>query len=221
MTLERKAARLEDPGAHFLDTLSSFWTRFGRIALIGLGVIAIAVVGVLLTLRTRAAAEQQAAEKLAEANLYFWQRDYQHSLQAAKQVTEQWPNTSSGVDALRVAGDSQFWGGDFKGAAAQYQRYLEHRKTGIIADGVRRSLAYSLESSQQYKEAAAAFEGLAGKLDRESSGEFLFAAARCYRELNQPREAERLLGRLIDEYGETSYADRARILRAELAAQPH
>ncbi|HVP15288.1 MAG TPA: tetratricopeptide repeat protein [Terriglobales bacterium] len=222
MSVERKAARLEDPGAQLLDDLTSLWNRYGRVALIALGVIAVIAIGVVLTMRTRATAEQQAAEKLAESNLYFWQqRDYAHALQIANQVSGQWPNTASGVDALRVAGDSQFWLGDFKSAAAAYRRYLDHRKTGVVADGVRRSLAYALESAHQYAEAATTFEGLVGRLDRESSAEFLFAAARCERALNQPREAERLLGRLIDEYGETSYAERARILRAELAARPH
>jgi tetratricopeptide (TPR) repeat protein len=221
LSVERKAARLEDPGAQLLDNLTSLSNRYGRLALIALGVIAVIAIGAVLTLRTRAAAEQQAAEKLAESTLYFWQRDYARALQSANQVNAQWPNTSSGVDALRVAGDAQFWLGDFKSAAATYRRYLDRRKTGVVADGVRRSLAYSLESAHQYAEAATTFEGLVGRLDRESSAEFLFAAARCERALNQYREAERLLGRLIDEYGETSFADRARILRAELAARPH
>ena len=60
-----------------------------------------------------------------------------------------------------------------------------------------------------------------GRFDRESSAEFLFSAARCQRALNRPKEAERTLLRLVEEYGETAYANRARIMRAELAAAPH
>jgi len=219
--LERKAARMEDPGAQLLDAVNSLWTRFGRVVLIGLGVVAIGVVGVLLTLRTRAAAEAQAAGRLAEGNLYFWQADYSRSLQIAKQTAGQWPGTHSGVDALRMAGDDEFWLGNFKNAVSEYRRYLDRRKTGLVADAVRRSLAYALEGDQQFKEAASTFEGLVGRFDRESSAEFLFSAARCHRGQNQPKEAERTLQRLVDEYGETSYANRARIMRAELAAAPH
>ncbi len=221
MTLENKAARLEDPGARLLDQMTTAWNRYSRIALIALGVVAVVVIGLVFTWRTRASAEASAAEQLARANLLFWQGDYARSLQAARQVAEQWPGTASGIDAHRLAGDDQYWGGNFKEAVAEYRRYLEKRKTGIIADAVRRSLAYALESDHQYKEAAATYEALVGRFDRESSAEFLYASARCYRALNQPAEAEKRLQRLLDEYGETTYANRAREERAELAgAQP-
>ena len=220
MTLERESARLEDPGAQLLDTISARWARYGRMILIAAGVIVAVGAGAFFVLRARAAEEEQAAGKLAEANLFFWQGLYDRSLPTARQVAEQWPNSPSGVDARRVAGDDQFWLGRFKEAAAEYKLYLEKSKTGLTADAVRRSLAYSLESDHQFKEAAPVYEGLVGKFDRESSAEFLIATARCYRQLNQPKEADLRLKRLLDEYGETSYANRARIQRAELAAAP-
>jgi hypothetical protein len=220
LTLERESTRLEDPGAQLLDSISSRWARYGRTLLIGLGVIAVIAIGAFFTLRARAADEEQAAGKLAEANLYFWQGAYDRSLPIARQVAEQWPNSPSGIDARRLAGDDQFWLGKFKESVAEYRIYLAKQKSGLIADAVRRSLAYALESDLQFKEAAPAYEGLVGKFDRESSAEFLFAAARCYRQLNQPKEADQLLKRLLDEYGETSKANRARMLRTELAAAP-
>jgi hypothetical protein len=188
--------------------------------LIGLGVIALIVIGAVFTLRARAADEEQAAGKLAEANLYFWQGAYDRSLPLARQVAEQWPNSPSGIDAHRLAGDDQFWLGKFKESAAEYRLYLARKKSGLVADAVRRSFAYALESDLQFKDAAPAYQGLVGKFDRESSAEFLYAAARCYRQLNQPKDAESVLKRLLDEYGETSYGNRARILRKELAAAP-
>ena len=220
MALEQKSARLEDPGAKLIDSLASFWTRRGKQVLIALGVIAVVAVGAFFVMRARAADEQQAAGRLAEANLLYWQGSYDRSLQAARQVAEQWPGAPSGIDAHRLAGDSYFWMGQYKEAVAEYQRYLERRKSGLLADAARRSLAYALESNQQPKEAAAAYEALVGRLDRESSAEFLYSAARCYLQLNQPKEADLRLKRLVDEYGETTYAIRARIQRAELAAAP-
>jgi hypothetical protein len=218
LTLEQKAAHLEDPGAKLIDKLTSYWNRFGRVALIALGVIVVVAVAGFLIQRSRAADEREAAGKLAEANLYFWQGAYDRSLQGARQVSEQWGGTPSGVDALRLAGDSYFWMGNYKDAITQYQGYLAKRKSGVLADAVRRSLAYTLESNRQPKEAAVNYEALVGKFDRESSAEFLYAAARCYLALDQPREADLRLKRLVDEYGETTYAIRARIERAELAA---
>ena len=220
MTLERDSARLEDPGAQLLDAISTRWARYGRVALIVVGVAAAVAVGTILVLRSRAAQEDQAAGKLAEANLFFWQGLYDRSLPTARQVAEQWPGSPSGIDAHRLAGDDLYWLGKFKESVAEYQLCLAKKKSGLIADAVRRSLAYALESDHQFKEAATVFEGLVGKFDRESSAEFLTAAARCYRQLNQPKEADLRLKRLLDEYGETSYANRARIQRAELAAAP-
>jgi hypothetical protein len=220
LTLERESARLEDPGAQLLDSISSRWARYGRMVLIGLGVVAVVGIGVFFTLRSRAADEEQAAAKLAEANLFYWQGAYDRSLALARQVSEQWPNSPSGLDAHRVAGDDQYWLAKFKESAADYRLYLARKKSGLIAEAVRRSLAYALESDHQFKDAAPVYEGLVGKFDRESSAEFLYAAARCYRRLNQPKDADSMLKRLVDEYGETTYANRARNLRAELAAAP-
>jgi type II secretory pathway pseudopilin PulG len=220
LTLERESARLEDPGAKLLDAVSTRWARYGRLILIALAVLAAIALAAFFMLRARAADEEQAAGKLAEANLFFWQGIYDRSLPMAKQVAEQWPNSPSGIDAHRIAGDDQFWLGRFKEAAAEYRLYLGKKKTGLVANAVRRSLAYALESDHQFKDAAPVYEELVGQLDRESSAEFLYATARCYRQMNQPKEADQQLKRLLDEYGETSYANRARIARAELAAAP-
>lgn len=220
MTLERESARLEDPGAKLLDSISSHWARYGRMVMIGGGVVAAIAVGAFFTLRARAADEEQAAGKLAEANLFFWQGAYDRSLPIALQVAVQWPKSPSGIDAHRLAGDNHFWLGKFKDSAAEYRLYLARKKSGLVSETVRRSLAYALESDHQFKDAALVYVGQVGKFDRESSAEFLYAAARCYRQLNQPKEAEQVLKRLLDEYGETSQANRARILLAELAAAP-
>ncbi len=64
--------------------------------------------------------------------------------------------------------------------------------------------------------AADVYESLVGKFDRESSAEFLAASARCHRALNQPAEAARRLRRLLDEFGETPYANIARVHLGEI-----
>jgi len=216
----RRAARLEDPGAELIDRVTGFWGQFGRIAAIVLGVIVLVGVGVFFMMRGRAASENQAAGRLAEASLYFWQGDYVQSEQIAKQVAEQFPQTPSGIDAHRLLGDDLFWQGKFKEAIAEYRRFLDKRKTGLIADAVRRSLAYALESDLQHQEAMTTYLGLVGAFDRESSAEFLMAASRCAQALKQPQEAQKHLQRLVDEFGETSYANRARMELAAVTLAP-
>jgi TolA-binding protein len=212
---------MEQPGAEIIVPVTRFWERYGRVAL---GVLAgLVVIGAVayLSLRSRAAAEEAAAGKLAEASLYYWQGDYQRSLQLARETADQYGSTASGLDAHRQAADAAYWGGDFKTAVAEYRRYLAGNATGLLADAARRSLAYALESDRQYADATREYEALVGHFDRGSSGEFLLAAARCLMAAGQPQEAQARLQRLVDEFGETEYANQARTELAELqAARP-
>jgi len=185
----QRRAHIEDPGAVIVDRFTGYWERFGRLTLGALGVLAAAALVGFFTLRARAGAENQAAAQLTEANFLFWQGEYTRSLQVAKQVSQQFPSTWSGVDALRLAGDDAFWNGDWKSAVDYYRRYLEKNRSGLVSDAARRAYAYALESDGQYKVAAEQFDALVGKFDRESSAEFLMAAARCHRALRQPDQA--------------------------------
>ena len=212
----QRRTHIEDPGAEFVDRLTNYWDRYGRITLAALGVVAAAALVGFFTLRARGAAENEASGQLTEASFFFWQGDYARSLQVAKQLTEQFPGTWSGVDALRIAGDDCFWTGDYKSSVDYYRRYLDKVRGGVVHDAARRSYAYALESDRQYKAAADVFESLVGKFDRESSAEFLGGAARCYRELGQVEEAAKRLRRILDEFGETSQAISARVRLGEL-----
>ena len=213
----RKSARLEDPGAELLDRARSAWEAYGRASLIGLGAAAaIAAIG-FLAMRARATTETTAAGKLGEANVLYWEGEYARSLEAARQIAQQYPSSPSGWDAHRLVGDDAYMLGDTKTAVAEYRAYLEHQKRGLLADAARRSLAYALEANGQSAEATTAYLGLVGRFDRESSAEFLAAAARCYRAARQPAEAAKVLRRLVDEFGDTSFANTAEIEVGELS----
>ena len=219
MSLETKRhSGLESEGEAAIENLTNFWDRYGRIVLGVLGALAVVGVGAFFYLRNRNAQEAAAAGRLAEASSLYWQGDYARSTEAAKQVVSQYGSTWSGNDAHRILGDNAFWSGDFKTAVAEYRRYAEKVPAGLLQFAGKRSLAYALESDGQYAEAAKTFDDLVGKLDRSSSGEFLMAAARCYQALDKPAEALSRLRRLEADYGETSYAQLARLKIAELEA---
>ncbi len=221
MALEsQRKTKLEDPGAELLDRVGGLWQQYGRQALGVLGVVVVASVVAFFVMRSRRTAEDQAAGQLAEATIYYFQGDLAKAEQSAKQVAEQFAGTSSGNDAHRVVGDAAFWSSDFKTAIAEYRRYLAKQHSGLLADAVSRSLAYSLENDHQYAEAARIYESLVGKFERESSGEFLAAAARCLQLSGDRAGARKQLDRLIAEFGDTSYARLARVEAAELAAAP-
>ena len=220
MSLEsRKAAHLADPGADLIEKVTGFWENNQRVIL-GVGVAVLVVgAGAYFTLRSRTTQEEAAAGRLAEGNVLFWEGDYARAQQVAKQVAQDYAGTPSGSDAHRLAGDAAYWGGDFKTATGEYEQYLAHEKTGLLANAARRSLAYAYESSQQYAKAVPLYDQLVGAFDRESSAEFLMAAARCELQLQQPAEAMKRLKRLVDEYGETSVSMRAREMMGEIGAR--
>lgn len=219
MSLQSQSrTRIHDPGAELLDRLQSLWVSFGRVILVSIGVLAAAGVIAYFVLQTRGRAEEQAAGALAEANILYWQGDYARSREAAQRVITQHAGTPSGIDALRIAGDDAYWMGEFAAAAESYRQYLERRRSGLVADGVRRSYAYALESSGQPAAAAKEYEAVVGRFDRESSAELLMAAARCYQTMGQGAEARTRLQRLLDEYGETTYAQTARVRLGEMGA---
>jgi predicted negative regulator of RcsB-dependent stress response len=212
--------KLEDPGAELLDRLTVYWEQQGRQTLMVLGIVVVAAVVGFLVIRSRRAAEDQAAGQLAEASIYYFQGDLAKAQQVAKQVADQFGSTPSGNDAHRVIGDASYWNSEFKTAIAEYRRYLAKQRPGQLADAVTRSLAYALESDHQFTEAVKYYDSLVGKMDRESSAEFLTASARCLRAAGDRDGARKHLDRLVAEFGETSYARLARVEVAELATAP-
>lgn len=218
MSLESRKSTIDDPGHELVDQVTGFWDRYGRIVLVGLVAIAAIAGASYFVLQSKARQDNTASEKLAEANNLFWQGDYARSRTTAQEVSKQYGGTPSGIDALRIAGDDAYWKGEWKESIKDYREYLKRNGSGPVADAVRRSLAYALESDKQYAEAAKLYDQLAGAFDRESTGEFLASSARCYMALSKPDEAKRRLQRLVDEFGETSYASPARLLLGQLEA---
>jgi tetratricopeptide (TPR) repeat protein len=216
LSLESRKTALEDPGADLLDKATGLWEQYGRYALGGLVGIAVVAIAGYYIVAGNARKENAASERLAEANDLFWRADYDRSRQIAQDVSRQYPGTASGTDALRIAGDDAYWRGNWKDAVTDYRAYLQKVKSGVLAATVKRSLAYALESDGQFAEAATTYDQIVGTLDRESSGEFLYAAARCYVALQKPDEAKKRWQRILDEFPDSSFQLQARI---ELAKQ--
>jgi tetratricopeptide (TPR) repeat protein len=207
---------LHDPGAELLDRVGGVWSDYGRVIIGGLVVVAAIVTGVILFQRGQESTRARAAERLAEATLYFWQGDYARSMDLSRQVIDQYGSTPAGRDAHRLVGDNAFWTGDYKTAIEEYRTYLAGAGDGILADAARRSLAYALETDGQFAEAAQAYRALVGKFDRETDGEMLLAAGRSHKAAGMTEEARQDLGRLVNEFGETSSARTGRELLAEI-----
>jgi TolA-binding protein len=217
LSLESRKNVIEDPGAELLDRATGLWARFGRIALIVLVALVAVGVGTYYVLAGRARRENTAAEKLAQANELFWRADYDRSRQIALEVSRQYAGTPSGTDALRIAGDDAYWRGNWKDAITDYRAYLKKNGSGLLAKTVKRSLAYALESDGQLAEAVTLYDQLVGAFERETSGEMLYAAARCLMAQGKNDEAKRRLQRILDEFPDSSFQVQARVELARMA----
>ena len=211
MSLETQKSHIEDPGADLLDRAQGLWNRYGQPLLIALLVVAAGAIGTYYWMNGQARQENAASEKLAQANDLFWRADYDRSRTLAQEVSKAYPNTPSGIDALRIAGDDAYWRGNWKDAITDYEAYLKKNSSGIIANGVRRSLAYAQESMGQFEAAAGNFDRLIGVFDRESSGELLFSSARCLVAAKKPDDAKTRLQRILDEFPDSGYQLQARM----------
>ena len=211
MSLETQKSHIEDPGADLLDRAQGLWNRYGQPLLIALLVVAAGAIGTYYWMNGQARQENAASEKLAQANDLFWRADYDRSRSLAQEVSKAYPNTPSGIDALRIAGDDAYWRGNWKDAITDYEAYLKKNSSGIIANGVRRSLAYAQESTGQFEAAAGNFDKLIGVFDRESSGELLFSSARCLVAAKKPDDAKTRLQRILDEFPDSGYQLQARM----------
>lgn len=211
MSLETQKSHIEDPGADLLDRAQGLWNRYGQPLLIALLVVAAGAIGAYYWMNGQARQENAASEKLAQANDLFWRADYDRSRTLAQEVSKAYPNTPSGIDALRIAGDDAYWRGNWKDAITDYEAYLKKNSSGIIANGVRRSLAYAQESTGQFEAAAGNFDKLIGVFDRESSGELLFSSARCLVAAKKPDDAKTRLQRILDEFPDSGYQLQARM----------
>ncbi len=219
MSLEtRKGTAMVDQGAEMVDQLTSVWQRYARIALAVLGAIVVVAGVAYYTIQQNKAQENLASKKLAEADMLFWQGDYDRAKSAADEVVKTYGSTPSGVDAHRVSGDAAYWHGNFKVAATEYKAYLSRKSDGAVAQSVRRSLAYALDSDKQYADAVKLYDGLVGVFDRETSSEMLSASARCLLETNDKAGAIQRYQRVANEFGETGAAQAARVRLAELGA---
>ncbi len=217
MPLESRKNVIEDPGAELLDRAAGLWQRFGRIALIVVVALVAVGLGTYYVFAGRARRENSAAEKLAQANELFWRAEYDRSRQIALEVSRQYAGTPSGTDALRIAGDDAYWRGNWKDAIADYRAYLKKIGSGLLANTVKRSLAYALESDGQLAEAVTYYDQLVGAFERETSGEMLYAAARCLLAQGKPEEAKQRLQRIVDEFPDSSFQVQARVDLARLS----
>jgi tetratricopeptide (TPR) repeat protein len=209
------------------DPLVATWVRGrdwlgsnGRIVAWVLGGLALAALVAVVWTRSRAQAEQRAANSLAEAQALYWRGDYPTLLARADEVRKNYGGTQAATEALRLKGDAFFWQGDFKSAAQNYEQYIkENRTESAYRKGVRRNLAQAYESDNQGRKAAELYEEMAGEPGpRVLTAELYVSAARAWRAAGDPAKAKALYQKVSNEYTDTVFGADADIALGEMEA---
>jgi tetratricopeptide (TPR) repeat protein len=193
-------------------------TRNVRVVAIALGAIVLAALAALWISNAQGKAEGEANRILAEASANYWQGGYARTIQLTDQVLNDYKTTRAANDARRMKGDALFWTGSFDSAATLYREYLAKTKADSpLHQAVKQSLAFALDSKRDFPAAAKEYEELAtGAPDRASSADFLMAAARSYKNANQPAKAKALYEKVANDYKETTFARDAEVELGEL-----
>ena len=139
MSLEsRKNTAMDDPGAELLDKASSLWQHYGRIILgtvVGLAVVGLAAYYVTAG---NARKENDASEKLAQANDLFWRADYDRSRQMAQDVAKQFNRGAydqiSGTEVRRTVASRERWASPIRGRQCdrRHGRLLLHKQSAKV-----------------------------------------------------------------------------------------
>jgi tetratricopeptide (TPR) repeat protein len=189
--------------------------------LVGLGAILVLALGGWMWSRGNQRQEAEARATLAEASTAYWAGDYTRTARLADQVIADAGRTRAAIDARRMKADALFWQGSFDSAATLYQEVLSRDRTeSPMRTAVQQSLAFALESKQDYAGAAKLYEEIAaGAPDRTNAADFYIAAARAHRLAGDRAKATALFEKVAGEYKETTFARDAEVALGELAGE--
>lgn len=197
------------------DAAGEWLERNGRALGIAGLVAALAVAGGYAYRASSRASAERADRSLYEAEARYAQGD-PSATQALQQVTSRYGDTPAGAHARALLAQAYYDQG-------KYAQGLQVLGTGSAPadwrESTERLRAAGLEGSGRYKDAAAAYEQLAGTASPDAKSSLLAEAARVYGEGGDVANARRLWQQLIDAGSRGGVADEARVRLGELEAK--
>jgi tetratricopeptide (TPR) repeat protein len=211
--LQFNRKRREDPVYAAWEQTQLWFSMYGRILVIAIGVVVIIGVAATFWVKSRDQRQSEAGVKLAEAKSLYWAGDYATVIQRTQELESEFGGTPAALDAIRVRADAFFWQGDFASAIEAYQLYLDQVKTRTaVLSGVRENLAQAHESEGQFEQAAQVYEVAAGEESpRNIQAERYVDAAYAWKEAGNDERAIELFRMVAKTYADTPSYQRAEI----------
>lgn len=220
---KRRITRRELKRDPFVDTVFDWtvWARENlRALLIALGVLVIAVGGLLLFRASRATESSEASRRFREIMQAYEVGNYQLAANDLRQFRQQYDNTELGDDAALYLGDSYVRAGDHPAAIGVLKDFDDRYGDSPYRHAAAALLGAAYESSGDWTQAAQAYErtGELGEHDYQKVNALLDLAR--VRMAAGDEAAVETYRKVVNDFPEAARAAEARVHLAELTAEP-
>ena len=167
---------------------------------------------------SKKAAEQTASVEFAKGKAAYDNGNYDAAIGILEALTADFDGTRGAASGTIVLAKCYMSKGQYKEAEQTFKKYLDdYGDDPIFSLAATAGIAASYEAQGDYGKAAQAYERAAKKYsDSFKAPEFLLSAARCYKKVNQPQDAKRVLNELIETYPKSQVVSDAKLLLGEL-----
>jgi len=199
----------EDPLVTRYLKIQKFYNKHSRIIQYGgIAILAILVIGILMT-RSKRNAEITAASKLGVAENYYHAQEYSKAIDELIPIVETYPGTqSAGTSAFYVA-NAYYALKDYTNARKYYQICVdEYAQNELIGAASYAGVAACLETEDLFQEAAEYYEKAAKKYPKDFKAPFyLKDAGRCYIIAGNIEKGKELYQTIRNDYAESSVSE--------------
>jgi TolA-binding protein len=134
----------------------------------------------------------------------------QAALTKFKALADEYPSTSSGIEARYREAATRVSLGSYKEAATSYQQVIDAAGSALLGQMARLGLAEAQARAGQFDQAISIYTDLAQQKDERIVETVLMQLGRVYREAGKRTEAEQTFNRLISEYPTSQLTEDAR-----------
>ena len=207
----------EDKFVTFYLQAQDYLNQHARNILMGTGVVVILIVASVIFSKTRAQKEQSSSVELTKGRIEYSTGNYSAAIDILKNLIDVYGNTTSGKAGIFYLADAYFQSGNYVNAEKYFQKYLDEADNDILSPSAMSGLAACFEQEGNYEMAAQKYRESADKYSKGfQAPENYYNAARCYKLAGNVAEAKILLEKLIDQYPNSTYKNKAEISLAEM-----
>lgn len=149
---------------------------------VGLIVLILIVAGSFWYRNSVEEARMNAANRFAEASMFFYSGDLQSAKQIFEVVRDNYGGTREGVYSLYYLGKCANATGEYREAIGHFNKYLD--KSGdypFFREAAQLSIAVAMENNREFEKAAEKYLSMyESASEDENKGEYLEKAAECY-----------------------------------------